>query len=155
MENGPKSENGKKLAEKQKLPKSGPKMAKNRKDNPKSHFFAIFGPFFPRSGRSSFFRPIFPFSNFGPFHSIPGRLTRKPRQSAATPSVEDRLNTVSESTVSSTELSEFLWGEAFLLAVGAFLLTVQVKIITGSLVILENSFPKNYRYRYRLEMFSK
>ena len=33
-----------------------------------------------------------------------------------------------------------------------FLCTVRVKIITGSLVILENLFPKNYRYRYRLEI---
>ena len=32
------------------------------------------------------------------------------------------------------------------------LLTVRVKIITGSLVILENLFPENYRYRYRLEI---
>ena len=32
--------------------------------------------------------------------------------------------------------------------------TVRVKIITGSLVTLENLFPPNYRYRYRLEMFS-
>ena len=31
-------------------------------------------------------------------------------------------------------------------------LTVRVKIITGSLVIPENSFPANYRYRYRLEI---
>ena len=31
-------------------------------------------------------------------------------------------------------------------------LTVRVKIITGSLVILENLFPKNYRYRYCLEI---
>ena len=31
-------------------------------------------------------------------------------------------------------------------------LTVRVKIITGSLVILENFFPENYRYRYRLEI---
>ena len=31
-------------------------------------------------------------------------------------------------------------------------ITVQVKIITGSLVILENLFPQNYRYRYRLEI---
>ena len=30
--------------------------------------------------------------------------------------------------------------------------TVRVKIITGSVVILENLFPKNYRYRYRLEI---
>ena len=30
--------------------------------------------------------------------------------------------------------------------------TVRVKIITGSLVILENSFPENYRYRYRPEI---
>ena len=30
--------------------------------------------------------------------------------------------------------------------------TVRVKIITGSLVILENLFPENYRYRYRLEI---
>ena len=30
--------------------------------------------------------------------------------------------------------------------------TVRVKIITGSLVILENLFPQNYRYRYRLEI---
>ena len=30
--------------------------------------------------------------------------------------------------------------------------TVRVKIITGSLVILESSFPQNYRYRYRLEV---
>ena len=29
---------------------------------------------------------------------------------------------------------------------------VQVKIITGSLVTLENLFPENYRYRYRLEI---
>ena len=31
-------------------------------------------------------------------------------------------------------------------------ITVRVKIITGSLVILENLFPENYRYRYRLEI---
>ena len=31
--------------------------------------------------------------------------------------------------------------------------TVRVKTITGSLVTLENLFPPNYRYRYRLEMF--
>ena len=31
-------------------------------------------------------------------------------------------------------------------------LTVRVKIITGSLVMLENLFPENYRYRYRLEI---
>ena len=30
--------------------------------------------------------------------------------------------------------------------------TVRVKIITGSLVILENLFSQNYRYRYRLEI---
>ena len=30
--------------------------------------------------------------------------------------------------------------------------TVRVKIITGSLVILENLLPENYRYRYRLEI---
>ena len=30
--------------------------------------------------------------------------------------------------------------------------TVRVKIITGSLVTLENLFPENYRYRYRLEI---
>ena len=30
--------------------------------------------------------------------------------------------------------------------------TVGVKIITGSLVTLENSVPENYRYRYRLEI---
>ena len=30
--------------------------------------------------------------------------------------------------------------------------TVRVKIITGSLVIPENLLPKNYRYRYRLEI---
>ena len=29
---------------------------------------------------------------------------------------------------------------------------VRVKIITGSLVTLENLFPENYRYRYRLEI---
>ena len=31
-------------------------------------------------------------------------------------------------------------------------ITVRVKIITGSLVILEKLFPNNYRYRYRLEI---
>ena len=31
--------------------------------------------------------------------------------------------------------------------------TVRVKIITGSLVILENLFSPNYRYRYRLEIW--
>ena len=31
-------------------------------------------------------------------------------------------------------------------------LTVRVKIITGSLVIIENLFPQNDRYRYRLEI---
>ena len=31
--------------------------------------------------------------------------------------------------------------------------TVQVKIITGSLVTLENLFTENYRYRYRLEIW--
>ena len=31
-------------------------------------------------------------------------------------------------------------------------ITVRVKIITGSLVILGNLFPENYRYRYRLEI---
>ena len=30
--------------------------------------------------------------------------------------------------------------------------TVWVKMITGSLVIIENLFPQNYRYRYRLEI---
>ena len=30
--------------------------------------------------------------------------------------------------------------------------TVRVKIFTGSLVILENLFSPNYRYRYRLEI---
>ena len=30
--------------------------------------------------------------------------------------------------------------------------TVRVKNITGSLVILENVFSPNYRYRYRLEI---
>ena len=30
--------------------------------------------------------------------------------------------------------------------------TVRVKIITGSLVALENLFPRNDRYRYRLEI---
>ena len=34
---------------------------------------------------------------------------------------------------------------------GGGLNTVRVEIITGSLVILENLFPRNYRYRYRLE----
>ena len=33
-----------------------------------------------------------------------------------------------------------------------FRITVRVKIITGSLVTLENLFPENYRYRYRLEI---
>ena len=32
------------------------------------------------------------------------------------------------------------------------LITVRVKIIAGSLVILENLFSENYRYRYRLEI---
>ena len=31
-------------------------------------------------------------------------------------------------------------------------LPVRVKIITGSLVTLENLVPENYRYRYRLEI---
>ena len=31
-------------------------------------------------------------------------------------------------------------------------LWLRFKIITGSLVILENLFPENYRYRYRLEI---
>ena len=30
--------------------------------------------------------------------------------------------------------------------------TVRFKVITGSLVILENLFPENYRYRYRLDI---
>ena len=30
--------------------------------------------------------------------------------------------------------------------------TIRIKIITGSLVILENLFPEIYRYRYRLEI---
>ena len=30
--------------------------------------------------------------------------------------------------------------------------TVRVKIVTGSLVIIENLLPENYRYRYRLEI---
>ena len=30
--------------------------------------------------------------------------------------------------------------------------TVRVKIITGSLVIPENLYPQNYRYRYHLEI---
>ena len=35
---------------------------------------------------------------------------------------------------------------------GPTFITVRVKIITGSLVILENLFSPNYRYRYRLEI---
>ena len=31
-------------------------------------------------------------------------------------------------------------------------LTVRVKIITGSLVIIENLFPENYRYRLEIRM---
>ena len=31
-------------------------------------------------------------------------------------------------------------------------ITVRVKVIIGSLVIIENLFPPNYRYRYRLEV---
>ena len=31
-------------------------------------------------------------------------------------------------------------------------ITVRVNIITGSFVTLENLFPENYRYRYRLEI---
>ena len=36
--------------------------------------------------------------------------------------------------------------------IAAEMFTVRVKLITGSLVTLENLFPKNYRYRYRLEI---
>ena len=32
--------------------------------------------------------------------------------------------------------------------------TARVKIISGSLVIIENLFPQNYRYRYRLEIWT-
>ena len=40
-----------------------------------------------------------------------------------------------------------LWEEIL-----AYMISVRVKVITGSLVILENLFPQNYRYRYRLEI---
>ena len=40
----------------------------------------------------------------------------------------------------------------FSLVFEMFAVTVRVKIITGSLVILENLFSPNCRYRYRLEI---
>ena len=51
-ENGPRPEMGK---------KNGPKMAKKWKNDPKSHYFAIFGPCFPHFGPRAifFFWPIF------------------------------------------------------------------------------------------------
>ena len=67
MENGPKRENRKKLAEQKKMAhgqkweKNGPRMPKKWKNDLKSHFSTIFGPFFSISGRGPFsiYRPIF------------------------------------------------------------------------------------------------
>ena len=50
-----------------KWPKNG---EKNWKNDPKSHFLAIFGPFFPHFGPRAFFyflANFFPFLDFGPF----------------------------------------------------------------------------------------
>ena len=67
IENGPRPEMG----------KNGPKMGK-KKNNPKSHFFAIFGPYFPHVGPCFFcFLRIFSIFGFRPvFHCMPGGLTR-------------------------------------------------------------------------------
>ena len=80
MENGPKSKNGKNWPKNRKGPsaRSGEKMVQKwRKKKPKSHFFAIFVPFFPE-GHFLFFGQSFPVFGLRPvFHSIPGGLTRK------------------------------------------------------------------------------
>ena len=51
----------KKMALGPKWGKNGPKIAKKLKNGPKSHFFAIFGPFFPHFGPRAifYFWPIF------------------------------------------------------------------------------------------------
>ena len=74
MENGPKSKNGKKLAQKMKRPsaRNGEKMAqksrKNRKMTP-NPTFPILGHFppFRAEGRFIFCANFFPFLDFGPF----------------------------------------------------------------------------------------
>ena len=86
MENGPKSKNGKKIGQKiengprPEMGKKWPKNGEKIENDPKSHFLAILGPFFPHFGPRAifFFWPIF--SHFwisARFHSIPGGLTRK------------------------------------------------------------------------------
>ena len=76
MQNGPKSKNGKKLAkriENGPRPEIGKKWPKNGKkwdNDPTSHFFAIFGPFFPHFGSRAIFYFLdnfFQFLDFGPF----------------------------------------------------------------------------------------
>ena len=80
MENGPKPEDEKNNGPRPEMGKSGPKMAESWDLRPIFNFLCHFGDIFPISGCGpvSSFRPIFPFSAFGPFfHSMPGGLTRK------------------------------------------------------------------------------
>ena len=76
MENGPKAENGKELAEKKKWPtaRNGGKMAQKQRKKGDLwsffYFFAILGPFFPHFGPWAIFffsANSFPFLAFGPF----------------------------------------------------------------------------------------
>ena len=65
MEDGPKAENGQKLAAHgPEIGKNGPKLGKILKNDPKSHSSVIFGPFFPQIASWAIF---FLFSNFFPF----------------------------------------------------------------------------------------
>ena len=68
-----------------KWPKNGVKIG----NNPKSHFFATFGPFFPHFGPWAifiFFTKFFPFSAFGRpvVHAMPGGLTPNPTSETRT-----------------------------------------------------------------------
>ena len=77
--NGRKLKMGKNSPKQRKWPtarnggQNGPKKVEKIENDPKSHFFAIFGPFFPHFGLwaiffSIIFGPFFPiFSAFGPF----------------------------------------------------------------------------------------
>ena len=49
------------------------------------------------------------------------------------------------------EKSQLISKKTWLCTIAAH--TVRVEIITGSPVTLENLFPPNYRYRYRLEIW--
>ena len=82
-----------------------------------------------------------------------GQLSPKSLQIVKTTAVVKHYG-LERRTVFSTEGSSGLGAERHKDRVisGDFLLTVRVKIITGSLVTLENLFSPNYRYRYRLEI---